>query len=46
MYTDFFIEDETKRERQKLLKAGRFVLWVLMIGISIFFASQSLALTG
>ncbi len=46
MYTEFSIEDETKKERQKLFKAGRFVLWALMIGISIFLASQSLVITG
>ncbi|GFI47351.1 hypothetical protein IMSAGC019_02675 [Lachnospiraceae bacterium] len=46
MYTGSYIDEDAKRERQKVLKACRFILWVLMIGVSIFLASQSLVITG
>ncbi len=34
--------DDENREKKRLLAAGRFLLWALMIGISAFLASRSL----
>ena len=38
---DEYLDDEN-REKKRLLAAGRFLLWALMIGISAFLASRSL----
>ena len=34
--------DDENREKKRLLAAGRFLLWALMIGISALLASRSL----
>ena len=41
-----YIDDEEKREKRRLLLAGRVIIWVIMIGVSIFLASQSLIISG
>lgn len=34
--------DDGDREKKRLLAACRFLLWALMIGVSVFLASRSL----
>lgn len=46
MRTDMYIDKEHRTEKERLLKTGGIILWVLMIGVSIFLASQSLILAG
>lgn len=41
-----YIDEDEKREKRRLLQAGRVIIWVIMIGISIFLASQSLIISG
>lgn len=39
MYVDGRKDD---RDRKRLIKAGKILLWAVMIGISVFLASRSL----
>ena len=46
MYTEMYIRVEGKNKRKKMLKAGGIILWVLMIGVTMFFTFQSVVITG
>lgn len=41
-----YIEEDEKRQKRRLFLAGRVILWVIMIGISVFLASRSLIILG
>ena len=41
-----YIDREKRTEKERLLKTGGIILWVLMIGVSIILASQSLVAAG
>lgn len=42
MYTEMYVGREENSDKKKLLKAGGIILWVLMIGITMFFTFRSL----
>lgn len=42
MYTEMYIGREEKSDKKKLLKAGSIILWLAMIGITVFFTFRSL----
>lgn len=46
MRTEMYIDREKRTEKERLLRTGGIILWVLMIGVSIILASQSLAAVG
>ena len=46
MRTEMYIDREKRTEKERLLKTGGIILWVLMIGVSIILASQSLVADG
>ena len=46
MRTEMYIDREHRTEKERLLKTGGIILWVLMIGVSIILASQSLVAAG
>lgn len=46
MHTVMYIDGEEKREKKRLRTAGAFIIWVILIGVSLFLASRSLALAG
>ena len=46
MRTEMYIDREKRTEKERLLKTGGIILWVLMIGVSIILASQSLVAAG
>lgn len=46
MYTEMYIRGEEKSKRKKILKAGGIILWVLMIGVTMFLTFQSVAIAG
>lgn len=41
MYTEMYIGGEGKNKRKKILKTGGIILWVLMIGLTMFLTYQS-----
>lgn len=41
---DIWMNQDEERGRKRLLAAGKAVLWVLMILVSVFLASRSLAM--
>lgn len=42
MYTEMYVGREEKSDMKKLLKAGGVILWIVMIGITVFFTFRSL----
>ena len=46
MSIEIYIRRERKNKRKKMLKAGGIILWVLMIGVTMFFTFQSVVITG
>ena len=46
MYTEMYISGEGKNKRKKMLKAGGIILWVLMIGVTMFFTFQYVVIAG
>ena len=46
MRTEMYMDREKRTEKERLLKTGGIILWVLMIGVSIILASQSLVAAG
>lgn len=41
MHTEMYIGGEGKNKRKKILKTGGIILWVLMIGLTMFLTYQS-----
>lgn len=46
MRKEMYIDNEHRTEKKRLMRTGGIILWVLMIGVSIFLASQSLIVAG
>ena len=44
MEMELFITGEENREKKSVIKIGGIILWMLMIPVSIFYASRSLIL--
>ncbi|MDE6963151.1 MAG: hypothetical protein K2P30_05930 [Lachnospiraceae bacterium] len=44
MEMELFITGEENREKKSVIKIGGIILWMLMILVSIFYASRSLIL--
>lgn len=44
MYTEMYIGGEGKNKRKKILKVGGIILWVLMIGLTMFLTFQSVVI--
>lgn len=44
MEMEVFITGDENREKKSVLKIGGIILWMLMILVSIFYASRSLML--
>ena len=42
MYTEMYIGEENKGEKKKMLKICSIILWIIMIGIVVFFTFRSL----
>ncbi len=42
MYTEMYIDGENKSDKKKLLKACSIILWIIMIGIVVFFTFRSI----
>ncbi len=42
MYTEMYIGEENKSDKKKLLKACSIILWIIMIGIVVFFTFRSI----
>lgn len=42
MEMELYIDREENKEKKYLLRAAKIILWVSMIGISVFLASRSL----
>lgn len=46
MYPEMYIREDGKNKRKRMLKAGGIILWVLMIGVTMFFTFQSVVIPG
>lgn len=44
MHTEMYISGEEKNKRKRMLKAGGMILWVLMIGVTLFLTYQSVVI--
>ncbi|MDE5932445.1 MAG: hypothetical protein K2H40_08190 [Lachnospiraceae bacterium] len=44
MYTEMYIGGEEKKKRKKIIKTGGIILWVLMIGLTMFLTFQSVVI--
>ncbi|MBD5458142.1 MAG: hypothetical protein HDR27_06165 [Lachnospiraceae bacterium] len=44
MHTEMYIGGEEKNKRKRMLKAGGMILWVLMIGVTLFLTYQSVVI--
>lgn len=44
MYKDIYIDEEKKKEKKCLQIAGSILIWIIMIGVSVFLASRSLVI--
>lgn len=42
MYTEMYIGGENKSDKKKLLRACSIILWIIMIGIVVFFTFRSM----
>ncbi len=42
MYREIYIDEESRKEKKRLRVAGGILIWAVMIGVSVFFASRSL----
>ena len=42
MYTEMYIGGENKSDKRKMLRACSIILWIIMIGIVVFFTCRSL----
>lgn len=42
MYKDIYIDEEKRKEKKRLQIAGSILIWIVMIGLSVFLASRSL----
>ena len=42
MYTEMYIGGEDKSDKKKMLKVCSIILWIIMIGIVVFFTFRSL----
>jgi len=44
MDTEMYISGEEKNKRKRMLKTGGIILWVLMIGLTMFLTFQSVVI--
>ena len=42
MYTEMYIGGENRSDKKKMLKACNIILWIIMIGIVVFFTFLSM----
>lgn len=43
---NMYIDGNEKREKKRLLTAGSTIIWIVMVGLALFIASQSLVVAG
>ena len=46
MFNGVRFEEENKREKESWLKVFRYILWIVMVGVAVFFASRALDAEG
>ena len=42
MYTEMYIDGENKGDKKKMLRTCSIILWIIMIGIVVFFTFRSI----
>ncbi len=42
MYTEMYIDEENKGDKKKMLRACSIILWIIMIGVVVFFTFRSI----
>ncbi|MCH5255004.1 MAG: hypothetical protein J1F41_08760 [Lachnospiraceae bacterium] len=45
MYTEMYITDDEKEKKKKHWRTAGIILWIVMIGLSLFFTFQSLMIS-